>query len=76
MNKKTKQEYLNNPTHCPICQSTNVTPNQVQVQNDGKNACMGVICDRCGSMWQDVYDLTDVKILYTSIFENSENDKP
>ena len=41
---------------CPYCTSTDITaPGQTEM--DGMHAWQNVICESCGSEWQDVYKL-------------------
>ena len=61
MTKKQKATYLRNPTRCPLCGSDAITADCIEA--DAATAWSIVSCADCGASWQDIYTLTDVKII-------------
>ena len=54
-----RQKYMKSSgAHCPFCESTNITSGPIQA--DGSVAWAEVECEDCGSVWQDVWTLTDI----------------
>ena len=50
------KEYVeNNGSVCPVCQSREIRGQGFSI--DGTVASQGVSCLKCGSQWQDIYQL-------------------
>lgn len=54
-----KQEYIENPNHCPYCKSEDLTI--ISKDSDYNQAWYGVQCEDCEKTWKDIYTLTDIE---------------
>ena len=57
-----KQRYIESTfSHCPYCQSDNITGKGVEVDADTAN--QEVYCADCEQSWRDLYVLVDVEAI-------------
>ena len=55
LTEKDKKEYLNNPWHCPFCNSEDISA------GDGGEGYREVTCNECGKMWNEIFEITDIE---------------
>lgn len=53
------KSYLKNPTHCPYCDSGNISGEFVDV--DSGYTDQRVCCEKCGRIWMEIYKLIEVE---------------
>lgn len=53
-----QDKYLQNPTQCPYCQSSDILGGSIEIEN-GK-ASQRITCQACGKAWHGVYTLTGI----------------
>jgi uncharacterized Zn finger protein len=54
-----KKWYLENSCHCPFCEGDQTEGGHIEVNEDDK-AIQECHCHDCGSVWKDIYTLTNV----------------
>jgi len=61
MNDKTKKDYIQDPSFCPICGSNDISAGKSFP--DLTSLFQEVECLYCHATWNDIYTLTDMEIV-------------
>lgn len=60
LTKAQRKAYLQDPNHCPICNSDYIHGDEVNV--DANTAYQEITCDNCEAYWFDCYTMTDIEL--------------
>ena len=58
---KTTKEYLEEPNQCPVCNSSNIDGNGVEIEMG--EAFQEVGCNTCNAVWIDHYELAGYRLI-------------
>lgn len=59
LSKIDKEKYLNAPSSCPYCGSEDISSGPIDA--DGTLASADVECKTCQGVWEDVYQLVEIR---------------
>ena len=70
IDEQTKKKYVETPTFCPYCNSSDIT---AQGSDFEDLICLQVIeCETCGKRWREILSVTDVEEIEESIPNQSK----
>lgn len=58
-------------TYCPVCESTNLSPDDQHTFIDDSTLATSVGCNNCGSVWEEIHKLQS----YRNLEIGAHNDK-
>jgi len=61
MEDRSKKAYVNNPDHCPVCNSECISAGDYDF--DGKEVWSLNCCETCNTKWKDTYILKKFEII-------------
>lgn len=59
---KVRQDYLDDPNHCPLCKSEDISAESFEPEG----SYIHVRCNICGTEWYEVLDIINIEIIKTT----------